>query len=81
MIMFIGLFGTANTFARLANYFLIFQTISLPYLISLMSKTNRRLLTGMAVVLFSIYFLYSNSIHGGVGSFMSLSDYLKQIRG
>ncbi len=82
MIMFIGLFGTANYFARLANYFLIFQTISLPYLVAFLPKANKKLITDATVFMFVLYSLYGDSSKGGFGrnySFMSLWDYLKQL--
>ena len=59
VIMFLGLFGTANYFARLANYFLVFQTISLPVIIRYFDK-ERRYLTVGSIIGFSAYFAYAN---------------------
>ena len=55
MVMFVGLFGTANYFARLANYFLIFQTLSLPLIFNyLQSKVKScSLLQLFYVILYS----------------------------
>lgn len=63
-IMFVALFGTANYFARLANYFLIFQTITLPWLFRFFTTESKRLLTIVTVVCYLLYFLweYINSI-------------------
>lgn len=80
VIMFIGLFGTANYFARLANYFLIFQAIALPWLFRFYTRSNRKLLSTLSVVCFSIYFYYQmNVVYGTfdqVYGFMSIFDYL-----
>lgn len=61
-IMFIALFGTANYFARLANYFLIFQTISLPMLFRYFTKESQKLLYGVVIVSYLLYFYYANVI-------------------
>ena len=42
--MFIALFGTANYFARLANYFLIFQTLALPWMLSYFDYKSKKTL-------------------------------------
>ncbi len=62
-IMFVGLFGTANYFGRLANYFLIFQTISLPWLISKFKTKNAKSLTVCAVIGYIAYFVYANALN------------------
>lgn len=59
VIMFLGLFGTANYFARLANYFLVFQTISLPIILRYFDK-ERQYLTVGSIIGFSAYFAYAN---------------------
>ncbi len=61
-ITFIALFGTANYFIRLAYYFEIFQVISLPYILSLFDDKSRRALTVFAIIGYSLYFIYSNTI-------------------
>lgn len=65
VIMFIGLFGTANYFARLANYFLIFQTIALPWLLRLFPGGNRKVITGMSMVGFAAYNYYGEALANG----------------
>lgn len=62
-IMFVALFGTANYFARLANYFLIFQALSIPWLMQFFDKKSRQLLTATAVVCYCLYFYYANAIN------------------
>lgn len=62
-IMFVALFGTANYFARLANYFLIFQALSIPWLFQFFEKKSRHLLMSAAVVCYCAYFIYENAIN------------------
>ena len=62
-IMFVALFGTANYFARLANYFLIFQCITIPWLFSNFDRATRRWLIPAAVVCYMAYFYYANVIN------------------
>jgi hypothetical protein len=84
-IMFLGLFGTANYFARMANYFLIFQCIALPYLVEkyFVSESDGILsMKTMMIAGYSGYFIYAEAIifggfdtlHSGVSlnSFLSL---------
>ena len=61
-ILFVGLFGTANYFGRLASYFLVFQSISLPWLISHFETKSRHLVSCLALLCFSIYFVYAYAI-------------------
>ena len=81
-IMFVALFGTANYFARLANYFLIFQTISLPWLLSHFDSNSRKVMNLGAVAGYSAYFYYANVINQHFDSLyysISLIDYLKAV--
>lgn len=81
-IMFVGLFGTANYFARLANYFLIFQVLALPWLFTLFDERGRRQLTGLSMVFYWIYYAYEATVHGSFDanySRMPLLDYLKSL--
>ena len=61
-IMFVGLFGTANYFARLANYFLPFQAITIPWLFTHFDSRSKRFITIAAVVCYAFFFVYSFSI-------------------
>lgn len=81
-IMFVGLFGTANYFGRLANYFLIFQTMSLPFLFNFFQQQSRKLLIVGAIAGFLLYFYYANGImepFNSVFSQTSLFNYLKTL--
>ena len=62
LIMFVGLFGTANYFARLANYFLPGQIITLPFLLKRWTPTQRRILTVACIVGYLGYFVYEHAI-------------------
>lgn len=62
-IMFVGLFGTANYFGRLANYFFIFPAIVLPMILKKLSARDRRFLTVSMVACYLVYFYYGNAIN------------------
>ena len=61
-IMFVALFGTANYFARLANYFVIFQSLAIPWLLTHFEPRSRKILTRTAVVCYALYFYYENGV-------------------
>lgn len=63
-LMFIALFGTANYFARLANYFQIFAMISMPKLVKYFDKKYRNIIYVVAIILYLIFFYYDNTISG-----------------
>lgn len=83
VIMFIGLFGTANYFARLANYFLIFQAIALPKILQFLNKKIRVIVVMASVVMYPLFFYYginvANGKFGDIYGFMSLAEYLKEL--
>lgn len=83
MIMFIGLFGTANYFARLANYFLIFQALALPWVLNYFDRNSRHSLTICAVIGYLAYFYYGTAIANGSFdndyNFISFFDYIGQL--
>ena len=62
LIMFVGIFGTANYFARLANYFLPAQVIILPWLLKKAHPRDRSWLMPACVVGYLGYFIYENAI-------------------
>lgn len=78
LIMFVGLFGTANYFARLANYFLPAQVVILPWMICSAHRQDRRWLIPCCVVGYLAYFYYENAILRPFEAYaqMSLWDYL-----
>jgi transmembrane protein EpsG len=81
-IMFVALFGTANYFARLANYFALFQALSIPWLFQFFETKSRRLLTIMAVAGYSLFFLYENAINRSFNAdydSISLIEYLRSL--
>ena len=62
LIMFVGLFGTANYFARLANYFLPAQVVVLPWMLKKLVRRDRQILTALCVAGYTGYFMYGNLI-------------------
>lgn len=62
-IMFVGLFGTANYFGRLANYFQIFQCVSLVWLFTHLDRKSRTPMMIIACSCYFLYFVYTYSIH------------------
>lgn len=62
LIMFVGLFGTANYFARLANYFLPAQVIVLPWLLNRTAPMDRAWLKPACVLGYLVYFYYEYGI-------------------
>ncbi len=81
-IMYVALFGTANYFARLANYFLIFQCITIPWLLSNFDRRTRRWLIPLAVVCYAAYFYYENVLTYHFDSLFSrvtLLDWLQSL--
>ena len=58
-IMFVALFGTANYFARLANYFYIFPVITLPRLFNMFSPKWRTPIKFAVIVCYFLFFYYS----------------------
>lgn len=83
VIMFIGLFGTANYFARLANYFLIFQCIALPMILQQFTASSERQLRFLSVAGFLAYFYYDEAIANGSFdndyAFISAADFIRQL--
>lgn len=72
-IMFIALFGTANYFARLANYFYIFPVIALPRLFN-MVKPKWRIPMKVAAIGCYLFFMWYDQTHSGFGTFDQLFD-------
>ena len=58
-IMFVALFGTANYFARLANYFYIFPVITLPRLFNMFSPKWRVPIKLAVIICYFLFFYYS----------------------
>ncbi len=83
-IMFVALFGTANYFGRLANYFLPFQALALPWLFTHFEPKSKQLLTGTAIACYIFYFVYENTYTGGFNggySSVTLWHYLQSLFG
>lgn len=81
-IMFVGLFGTANYFARLANYFLLFQAMAIPWLLTHYEPRSRRTMTWGALAGYGAFYVYSNAIHESFDHYyasVKLWDYLASL--
>ena len=80
LIMFVGLFGTANYFARLANFFLPAQVIVLPWILGKLRREDKKWLVLACVFGYLGYFIFENAIGqsrlNAVYEYMSLWDYL-----
>lgn len=84
LIMFVGLFGTANYFARLANYFLPAQVVVLPWLLNRTSSVDRAWLKPACILGYMGYFYYEYGIlhpFDGEYSQISLWSYLEDLLG
>ena len=62
-LMFVALFGDPNYFGRLANYFLPFQALSIPWLLTHFTPNSKRVMTILTAVGFGGYLFYSQVIH------------------
>ena len=74
-IMFDGLFGTAN-------YFLIFQSLSLPWMLKKIGGRDGKVLTALLVLGYAAYFYYANAINQPFDhcfARLSLAEYFAQI--
>lgn len=81
-IMFVALFGTANYFARLANYFLPFQAVAIPFLLKQYDQEEKKTMTTLAVVGYVAFFAYSQGIHERFDDhydYIKLGEYLKTL--
>ena len=67
-LMFVALFGTANYFGRLANYFIPFQTLAFPWLLKQFDGKGRKTVTLGIVVFYVAYFVYAMSIYSNFDS-------------
>ena len=84
LIMFVGLFGTANYFARLANYFLPAQVIVLPWLLRKPAPVDQAWLKPACVAGYMGYFYYEYGIlhpFNGEYSQISVFEYLEDLLG
>ena len=76
-IMFVGLFGTAN-------YFLIFQSLALPWMLKKIGGKDGKILTILMVVGYIAYFYYANVINQPFDegfARLSIAEYLAQLGG
>ena len=78
-LMFVALFGDPNYFGRLANYFLPFQAVSIPWLITHFNPSSKRAMTIITAFCFGVYYVYSQAFHESFDAFyhgITLWDYI-----
>lgn len=78
-IMFVGIFGTAIYFSRMASYFTIAQCIALPWVIGKLNRNERFVYTSGMVIGYALFFIYANMISQSFDynfSRMTLMEYL-----
>lgn len=80
LIMLMARFGTAIFWARLANYFIIFQPLGIPFVFRVVTPNSRRIFLLIIVICYFAFFYYSDGImYGGFDnnySAMSLTEYI-----
>lgn len=85
MIMFVGLFGNANMFARLAMYFEVPIYVVLPWLIYKVGERIRfTFFTFFAGVFYSMYFYYMTVLSkpfDEIFKYLTIGEYLRTIFG
>ncbi len=79
LIMFVGLFGTANYFARLANYFVAAQVVVLPWLLKRFVPRERQVLTVLCIIGYTGYFIYGNQFQSVFDNGFSKTTLLEYI--
>lgn len=82
-IMFVGLFGTANYFGRLANYFLIFQIVSLPWMVGKIHGRGRNVIKVVMIICYMAYFYYAHAINLPFDNYFrryTIAEYLEMPR-
>ena len=62
-IMFVGIFGTAIYFSRLASFFTIAQCVALPRILSRLPQDRRRFYTVAMIIGYCFFFVYANVIN------------------
>ena len=78
-IMFVGLFGTAIYFSRLANYLIISQCIALPWILSKLPSDRQRFYQIAMIFGYCGFFVYANVLSQSFDanfSRITLFDYL-----
>lgn len=67
-VMFVGMFGTAIYFSRLASYFTVSQCIALPWILSKLPHKHRRFFMFFMIVGYVGFFLYANVLVNSFGN-------------
>ncbi len=82
-IMFVGMFGTAIYFSRLASYFTVAQCVALPWILNKLPRKQRSFYTVAMIICYIGFFLYANvlinSFNSGftrISFFTYISNYI-----
>ncbi|MBR4960861.1 MAG: hypothetical protein IKY52_08200, partial [Clostridia bacterium] len=62
LIMFVGIFGTANYFGRLANYFLPMIVVVLPWIMKKIYYRHQLFVKSCCVIGYIVYFYFDNVV-------------------
>lgn len=79
-IMFVGMFGTAIYFSRMASYFTIAQCIALPWILKKLPHKDRALYKYSMICGYILFFIYANIISQSFDanfSRMSLAEFIR----
>lgn len=78
-IMFVGMFGTAIYFSRMASYFTIAQCVALPWILERLPKDRKKFCKVAMIIGYCGFFVYANIISQSFGanfSRITLFEYL-----
>ena len=81
-IMFVGMFGTAIYFSRMASYFTIMQCVTLPWILNRLPRRRQIFYTSAMIIGYTLFFLYANTITISFGNDfqrITLIEYLSQL--
>lgn len=81
-LMFVALFGTANMFARLANYFNVFMMLSLPWMLMKLKTKFKPVLIYACGFFYTLYFYYAHYINidfNAIFGRITLPEFIGQI--
>lgn len=65
-LMFVGMFGASLYTGRLANYFILFQLLAIPYLLKFINPRYKSVIYVSALVMFFLYSIYGNVYAHGI---------------
>lgn len=79
-IMFVGMFGTAIYFSRMASYFTIAQCVALPWILNKLPQSRKQFYTAAMIVGYCGFFVYANIINQSFDANFSRITLLEYLR-